>query len=143
MNRKAAASAVMISLTPGNARATTAKAETRMMIFPAADNRLGILTILFFLDGSRRVEDPERACNEDRLMFLPAVESDKILIMNAMLKVVTREKAEESDFLEWLSRSPEEKLDVLQCLREFVYAVAYESRKGFQRVLSVSHFEKS
>jgi hypothetical protein len=63
--------------------------------------------------------------------------------MNAMLKIVSREKAEESDFLEWLSRTPEEKLDVLQRLRELVYDVTHENRKGFQRVLSVSRLGKS
>jgi len=62
--------------------------------------------------------------------------------MKAMLKVVLREKVEESDFLDWLSKTPEEKLDVLQRLRELVYDVTHESRKGFQRVLSVSRIEK-
>ena len=63
--------------------------------------------------------------------------------MKTFLKVIPLENAEEADFLEWLSRSPEEKLDVLQRLRELVYDVTHESRKGFQRVLSVSRLEKS
>jgi predicted Fe-S protein YdhL (DUF1289 family) len=63
--------------------------------------------------------------------------------MKTFLKVVPLEKAEEADFLEWLSKTPEEKLDVLQRLRELVYDVTHENRKGFQRVLSISRLEKS
>lgn len=63
--------------------------------------------------------------------------------MKTFLKVVPREKAEETDFIEWLSKTPEEKLDVLQHLRELVYDLTHESRKGFQRVLRISRLEKS
>ena len=57
--------------------------------------------------------------------------------MKNHLKKLTLEEAEQSDIQYWKSRSPEEKLDTLQYLREIYYSVKNESRKGFQRVYRV------
>ena len=62
--------------------------------------------------------------------------------MKAMLRVVDRREAAEADFRESLALSIEEKLDILQSLRELIYDLAHEDRKGFQRVLRISHLEK-
>jgi len=46
-------------------------------------------------------------------------------------------EAEQKDILYWKSKTPEEKLDVLQELREIYYQINNESRKGFQRIYRV------
>ena len=61
--------------------------------------------------------------------------------MKAMLRVVNRDEAEDLDFRESMSQSIEEKLNILQALRERVYDLTHEDRKGFQRVLSVYYLE--
>jgi hypothetical protein len=63
--------------------------------------------------------------------------------MKAMLRVIDQGDAAEADFRESLSLSIEEKLDILQALRELVYDLTHEDRKGFQRVLRISRLEKS
>jgi len=67
----------------------------------------------------------------------------KIIIVKPFLKITTRERAESDDFHEGLSKSIEEKLDVLQHLREIVYDLTHEDRKRFQRILRISRLEKS
>ncbi len=58
-----------------------------------------------------------------------------------MKKVVKISKsfkeAEEWDIEQWLSKTPEERMDDLQYLRELYYKVRNESRKGFQRVYRI------
>ena len=63
--------------------------------------------------------------------------------MKPFLKITTPERAEEEDWLASLTQTPEEKLDILQRLREIVHDLTHEDRKGFQRVLKVSRLEKS
>jgi hypothetical protein len=63
--------------------------------------------------------------------------------MKPFLKITTPERAEEDDFREALAQTLEEKLDILQRLREIVHDLTHEDRKGFQRVLKISRFEKS
>jgi len=46
-------------------------------------------------------------------------------------------EAEEWDFQQNLSLTPEERLDILQRLREEYYIFKNESRKGFQRVYRI------
>ena len=57
--------------------------------------------------------------------------------MKHYVKKLSFEEAEQSDVHYWKSQSPEEKLDILQCLREVYYSVKNESRKRFQRVYRV------
>lgn len=63
--------------------------------------------------------------------------------MKADIKIVRFEEAESRDFLEWLKKSPEERLDTLQYLREMVYELKDESRKGFQRFLKITRRQES
>ena len=44
---------------------------------------------------------------------------------------------DELDIQYWKSKSPEEKLDILQYLRDVYFEFKNESRKGFQRVYRV------
>lgn len=53
--------------------------------------------------------------------------------MEKTLRKLTFEEAEKKDILYWKSKTPEEKLDALQHLREIHYDLSNESRKGFQR----------
>jgi len=53
------------------------------------------------------------------------------------IKKLSIEEADVSDIQFWKSKSPEEKLDALQNLREIYYSMKNESRKGFQRVYRV------
>ena len=46
-------------------------------------------------------------------------------------------EAEEADTQEWRSMTPEERLDLLQHLRDLYYGYKNESRKGFQRVYRI------
>lgn len=43
----------------------------------------------------------------------------------------------QEDIRDWKSKSPEEKLDAVQELREIYYEINHESRKGFQRIYRV------
>lgn len=47
------------------------------------------------------------------------------------------EEAEEWDAQQYLSMTPEERLDILQHLRDEYFVLNNESRKGFQRVYRV------
>ena len=47
------------------------------------------------------------------------------------------EEAEEWDDRQYLSMTPEERLDILQRLRDEYYIFKNESRKGFQRVYRI------
>lgn len=57
--------------------------------------------------------------------------------MSRGLKKLSIEEAEKEDILYWKSKTPEEKLDALQELREIYYEINNESRKGFQRIYRV------
>ena len=57
--------------------------------------------------------------------------------MKQSIKKLSIEEAEVSDIQFWKSKSPEEKLDTLQYLREVYYSMKDESRKGFQRVYRI------
>jgi predicted Fe-S protein YdhL (DUF1289 family) len=46
-------------------------------------------------------------------------------------------EAEERDIQQYKSMTPEERLDILQRLREEYYIFKNESRKGFQRVYRI------
>jgi predicted solute-binding protein len=61
---------------------------------------------------------------------------DKII-----LKMIVRKRslheAEEADLEEWRSMTPEERLDLVQYLREIYYEFKNEDRKRFQRVYRI------
>ncbi len=63
--------------------------------------------------------------------------------MNKPIRTVPLNESDEIDFYHWLNKSPAEKLDTLQYLREMVYDLKHESRKGFQRFLKVTRRKKS
>jgi len=46
-------------------------------------------------------------------------------------------EAEEADVEDWKSMTPEERLDLVQYLREIYYEFKNEGRKGFQRVYRI------
>ncbi len=50
---------------------------------------------------------------------------------------LTFKEAEKEDIAYWKSKTPEEKLETLQYLREIYYTLKNESRKGFQRVYRI------
>jgi len=54
--------------------------------------------------------------------------------MEKTIKKLTYEEAKKNDIEYWKSKTPEEKLDTLQSLREIYYKCKNESRKRFQRV---------
>jgi len=62
--------------------------------------------------------------------------------MKKGVKIVRIETADDLDFERWLKASPAEKLDTLQYLREMVYELKNESRKGLQRVLTITRRKK-
>ena len=63
--------------------------------------------------------------------------------MEKEIKILSLHESEELDFDYWLKTSPAEKLDTLQYLREMVYDLKHESRKGLQRFLRVTQRQKS
>jgi predicted solute-binding protein len=63
--------------------------------------------------------------------------------MNKAIKIVSLNKSGELDFEYWLKKSPAERLDTLQYLREMVYDLKHESRKGLQRFFKVTRRKKS
>lgn len=63
--------------------------------------------------------------------------------MNKAMKIVHLKESDEMDFVYWLEKSPTEKLDTLQYLREMVYDLKHESRKGLQRFFRVTRRKKS
>ena len=62
--------------------------------------------------------------------------------MKKEIKVISIKDSEKEDFEYWLNKSPEEKLDTLQYLREMVYELKNENRKGFQRFLKITKRKK-
>ena len=57
--------------------------------------------------------------------------------MSKEIKKMSIGEADKEDILYWKSKTPEEKLDALQELREIYYQINNESRKGFQRIYRV------
>jgi predicted solute-binding protein len=57
--------------------------------------------------------------------------------MKPDIRIVSYAQAEEEDFAEWLAKTPEERLDTLQYLRELVYDLNHEDRKRFQHVVHI------
>jgi len=63
--------------------------------------------------------------------------------MNKAIRIVHLNDSDDQGFVYWLKKSPSQKLDTLQYLREMVYDLKHESRKGFQRFLKVTQRKKS
>jgi hypothetical protein len=57
--------------------------------------------------------------------------------MKPDIRIVSYAQAEEEDFAEWLAKTPEERLDTLQYLRELIYVLNHENRKRFQHVVHI------
>ncbi len=57
--------------------------------------------------------------------------------MERVIKKVSLKEADKLDIEFWKSKTPEEKLDVLQYLREIYYEFKNEDRKRFQKVYRV------
>jgi len=57
--------------------------------------------------------------------------------MRLTIKKISLKDADSQDVEFWRKKSPEEKLDTLQQLREIYYQFKNESRKGFQRVYRI------
>jgi hypothetical protein len=57
--------------------------------------------------------------------------------MEKSLRKLSFLEAEKKDILFWKSKTPEEKLDALQQLRELYFELNNESRKGFQRLYRI------
>jgi predicted solute-binding protein len=57
--------------------------------------------------------------------------------MERVLKKVSLKEADKLDIEFWKSKTPEERLDVLQYLREIYYEFKNEDRKRFQRVYKI------
>jgi len=68
---------------------------------------------------------------------------DKIKGMKKAVRIVRLDRSDELDFDRWLNASPAEKLDTLQYLREMVYELKNEDRKGLQRFLKVTRRNKN
>lgn len=62
--------------------------------------------------------------------------------MKRKIRIVPLNKSDDLDFDDWLKKSPAERLDTLQYLREMVYDLKHESRKGLQRFLKVTRRKK-
>jgi len=58
--------------------------------------------------------------------------------MKREIRIVPLNKSDDLDFEGWLKTSPAERLDTLQYLRDMVYDLKHESRKGLQRFLKVT-----
>jgi hypothetical protein len=59
------------------------------------------------------------------------------IIMEKTIRVVNLSDADQLDIKYWKTKTPKEKLDILQYLREEYYSFKNENRKGFQRVYRV------
>ena len=57
--------------------------------------------------------------------------------MGKELRKLSFEEAEKEDIAYWKSKTPEEKLDALQHLREIYYDLNNENREGFQRLYCI------
>jgi len=62
---------------------------------------------------------------------------DIINKMERVLKKVSLKEADKLDIEFWKSKTPEERLDILQYLREIYYEFKNEDRKRFQKVYRV------
>jgi hypothetical protein len=71
------------------------------------------------------------------------IRSDSLIPMAKAIRFVPLSQSDEQDFQYWLQKSPAEKLEALQHLREMVYELRHESRKGLQRFLKVTRRKKS
>jgi len=61
--------------------------------------------------------------------------------MEKVFRKTTYEESDRVDIQYWKTRTPEEKLDILQCLREEYYLFKNENRKGFQRIYRIVKFK--
>jgi hypothetical protein len=57
--------------------------------------------------------------------------------MDKTVRKINLQDADQHDIIYWKSQSPEEKLDIVQSLREIYYVFRNESRTGFQRIYSI------
>ena len=57
--------------------------------------------------------------------------------MDKSVLKINLQDADQHDVVYWKSQSPEEKLDIVQSLREIYYVFRNESRTGFQRIYSI------
>jgi hypothetical protein len=57
--------------------------------------------------------------------------------MDKTVRKINLKDSEQHDIIYWKSQSPEEKLDIVQSLREIYYVFRNESRTGFQRIYSI------
>ncbi len=57
--------------------------------------------------------------------------------MEKVFRKIKLSDSEQEDICYWKTKTPEEKLDTLQLLREIYYEFKNESRKGFQRVYRI------
>jgi len=57
--------------------------------------------------------------------------------MEKILKKVSLKEADKLDIEFWKSKTPEERLDILQYLRELYYEFKNEDRKRFQKIYRV------
>ena len=57
--------------------------------------------------------------------------------MDKIVRKISLKDSDQADITYWKSKLPEEKLDILQVLRETYYVFKNESRKGFQRIYCI------
>ncbi|MCK5059416.1 MAG: hypothetical protein KAT34_22390 [Candidatus Aminicenantes bacterium] len=57
--------------------------------------------------------------------------------MKKTIKMVNPAEGDQQEIEYWKTKTPKEKLDILQYLREEYYIFKNESRKGFQRVYRI------
>ena len=57
--------------------------------------------------------------------------------MDKTVRKINLQDADQHDIIYWKSQSPEEKLDMVQSLREIYYVFRNESRTGFQRFIAL------
>lgn len=57
--------------------------------------------------------------------------------MEKSIKIISFREAEKADKEYWKTKTPEERLDILQYLREEYYIFKNENRKGLQRVYRI------
>src|SRR4030042_6879989 len=84
-----------------------------------------------------------RSCSPGWVQLKKHIRSDSLIPMAKAIRFVPLSQSDEQDFQYWLQKSPAEKLDALQHLREMVYDLRHESRKGLKRFLKVTRRKKS
>jgi hypothetical protein len=57
--------------------------------------------------------------------------------MDKSVRKINLKNADQYDIDYWKSQGPEEKLDIVQALRETYYVFRNESRTGFQRIYRI------